>query len=309
MARLALAALTPAALEASLRVAADLQGQFDLAEGQWQLKLERARFEADRARRQYEAVEPENRLVARTLEAAWERKLRAHRDLVEQHERFLRQRPRLFDDGERDQVRRPATDLPALWHASSTSDTDRKEVLRQVIEEVVVTVEGDTEWVEARVRWAGGRQTTTRLRRPVARHDQLGAAPTLRRRVEGLKAEGCSSRRIAAVLGREGLRATDGRPFTAAGVRELLSRYGLSRPRRDTEELGTGEWLIPALSRQLGIASGTIYSWIRRGVISSRRIGEGKGQRVVVTGIQDLRGFESKIRARASRGGCDGRSK
>src|SRR5262249_28799539 len=69
VARLALLALTPSALEVSLRVASDLQGQFEQAEGQWRRRLERARFEAERARRQYDAVEPENRLVARTLEA------------------------------------------------------------------------------------------------------------------------------------------------------------------------------------------------------------------------------------------------
>ena len=236
--RLALAALSPAALEVSLRVAADLQGQFDLAEGQWLQKLERARFEADRARRQYEAVEPENRLVARTLEEAWEQRLRAHRDLVEQHERFLRQEPRLLGADEQERVRRLATDLPALWAASSTTDADRKEVLRQVIEEVIVTVEGDTEWVEATVRWAGGRRTSARLRRPVARLEQLGGASTLRRRVGELKASGTSSRRIAADLEREGLRATDGRPFTAEGVRRLMSRYGLSRARGEPEALG-----------------------------------------------------------------------
>src|SRR5262249_47324440 len=134
--RLALRALTPAALEVSLRVAADLHEQFELAEGQWRQRLERARFEAERARRQYDAVEPENRLVARTLEAAWEQKLAALRELSDRHERFLRSQPRIPDADEVERIRRLAADLPALWAAPSTTDADRKEILRQVIEEV-----------------------------------------------------------------------------------------------------------------------------------------------------------------------------
>ena len=106
--RLALQALTPSALEVSLRVAADLQGQFEQAEGQWRRRLERARFEAERARRQYDAVEPENRLVARTLEAAWEQRLAALRELSEEHERFLRQQPRAAE-------RRRAGARSAAW--------------------------------------------------------------------------------------------------------------------------------------------------------------------------------------------------
>ncbi len=140
----------------------------------------------------------------------------------------------------------------------------------------------------------GGRRTSTRLRRPVARLEQLGGALTLRRRVEELKAAGTSSRRIAAILEREGLRATDGRPFTAEGVRGLLSRYGLSRARGGPGALCEGEWLVPALAGHLGIASGTIYSWIRRGAVSSRR-GTGSGVRVVVTGVEDVNNIGCKV--------------
>jgi DNA invertase Pin-like site-specific DNA recombinase len=308
--RLALEALTPAALEVSLRVAADLQGQIDLAEGQWRQKLERARFEAERARRQYDAVEPENRLVARTLEAAWEQKLRAHRELVERHERFLREQPRVLSPDEQEQVRRLAADLPALWVAPGTTDADRKEVLRQVIEGVDVLVEGETEWVEARVRWAGGHQSTTRLRRPVGRLEQLGAAAALRRRVLELKAELKKAPRIAERLNREGLRALNGRPFTAAGVRKLLSRYGLSRTRHDAtcgpDALGPGEWLIPDLACHLGISSSTIYSRVRRGEVSTRRAGGEGGHRLVVTDIRDLRDLMSRREGASPREVGDG---
>jgi DNA invertase Pin-like site-specific DNA recombinase len=293
--RLTLLALTPAALEVSLRVAADLRGQTEKAETQWRQKLERAGFEAERARRQYDAVEPENRLVARTLEAAWERKLRAYRELSEGHERYLQQQPRVLTDDEQEQIRDLAADLPTLWRAESTSDADRKEILRQVIEEVAVTVEGDTEWCEIRVRWAGGCETRGRLRRPVARLEQLGHAEKLHGRVRELKAESLSGPRIAEELNSEGLRTTDGRPFTACGVRRLLFRYGLTRPRQHNESrLGPGEWLVPALAKHLGVPLGTVYGWVRRGLVSSRRIRDDRGgTRLVVVGLGDQPLLES----------------
>ncbi len=306
--RLVLQALTPAALEVSLRVAADLRGQFELAEGQWRRRLERARFEAERARRQFDAVEPENRLVARTLEAAWEQKLAAQRELSDGHERFLRSRPSAPDGDEQDRIRRLAADLPALWDAHGTTDADRKEVLRQVIEEVVVTVEGETEWCEARVRWAGGLETRSRLRRPVSRLEQLADAEGLRRRVREMKGEGLRAPRIAERLDAEGLRAADGRPFTAAAVRRLLKRYGLGRERRDALDLGPGEWLVPDLVRRLGVPPGTVYSWARRGVVASRRIGEGGGRRLVVTGLGERPDLESIRRLIGNEEDVHGRS-
>jgi DNA invertase Pin-like site-specific DNA recombinase len=87
--RLTLLALVPSALEVSLKVAGDLQSQHDATEKLWQQRIERARYEADRARRQYDAVEPENRLVARSIEAEWECKLQTHRELLDKHERFF----------------------------------------------------------------------------------------------------------------------------------------------------------------------------------------------------------------------------
>ena len=239
---MALQALAPSALEVSLRVAADLQQQLDQAQALWQQRLESARYEADRARRQYEAVEPENRLVARTLEAAWEEKLRAERALQEEHERFLQRQPRLLSAAEQEQIRRLAADLPALWQSPTTTDADRKTILRQLIDKVIITVEGETEWMEARIHWAGGHETYTRFRRPVARMEQLSAWPQIRQRILQLKKQGKTAQAIAEQLNHEGYRSPNDRPFTKVGVRTCLYRYSLSKlqRRRTTPELALG---------------------------------------------------------------------
>lgn len=283
--RLSLLALAPSALEVSLQVAADLQTQRDRAEQHWQQRLERARYEADRARRQYDAVEPENRLVARTLEAAWEEKLRIHRTLTERYERLAHEQPRWLTAAEQQQVRALASDLPALWNAPTTTDADRKTILRQIIDKVVVEVEGDTEWVEAHVHWAGGQQTYTRLRRPVARLEQLSTGPHVRDRITQLKRRGDHAPAIAEQLNREGLRPPNGKRFTAQCVRTWLSRMGLTTIRRsradDKRRLGPDEWFIPELAHELDVSYGTIYTWIRAGRVSARQMGGTQGRWVI----------------------------
>ncbi len=291
--RLLLMAMTPAALDVSLQVAADVEQQFAQSEQQWQQKLERARYETDRARRQFAAVEPENRLVARTLETAWEHKLRAERDLVERHEDFLRQQPRLLTALEQAEIRRLAADLPHLWNAPSTCDADRKEVLRQVIEQVRVEVEGDTEWVDVRIDWVGGHQTQTRLRRPVARLEQLSTWSTIRQRICEMKSAGVTVARMAIQLNREGFRNPDGHNFSEEQVRTWLSRYGWTEPRSSSLELEADEWLIPDLARHLAIPYRTIYTWIEDGHLRSRRLGN---RRVVSIGPEQLAELTSRAR-------------
>lgn len=100
--------------------------------------MERARYEAERARRQYDAVEPENRLVARSLERAWEEKLRVVEAVEQQHARWRVQEPILIGPAERAGLQALGENLPRIWHTATTSAADRKRILRFVIREVVL---------------------------------------------------------------------------------------------------------------------------------------------------------------------------
>jgi DNA invertase Pin-like site-specific DNA recombinase len=278
--RLTLKALTPAALEVSLQVAQDILKQRTAAEAHWLQRLERAAYEAERAARQYHAVEPENRLVARTLESAWEEKLCVQRELQESYERFLCEQPKTLTAAEQEQIRRLAGDVPLLWHADSTTDADRKEILREVIDRIVVNVEGESEWVEAKVYWAGGFQTYTRFRRPVARVDQLSTWPNLRQRLREMLDSEIDVRTIAERLDAEDFRAPNGNRIGVATVQTLRQRCNFSQRHRDPEtgaiELGPNEWLAADLAAYLSVGYQTVYGWIRKNRIAARRLADGR---------------------------------
>lgn len=272
-----LAALEPAALEVSLQAIEDVQAERARLHHHWQQRLERARFEAERAHRQFNAVEPENRLVVRTLERQWEAALQAQEQLQAEFERFQTQQPTTLDEAEREAIRRLAADIPALWHAETTTAADRQAIVRQLVDQVVVTVHGQSEKVDVQLHWVGGHATAVMLIRPVAKLEQLSYYPQLLARVAALHAQGYTPKAIAAQLNAEGWRPPRRREtFNAAMVYTLLLSQGLSGRRRgfsDTvDSRGANEWTVPELSRQLGIPHPTLFSWLKRGWLQGRQV-------------------------------------
>jgi hypothetical protein len=274
MSELVLQALEPAALEVSLDVAADVEAQRQRLHQQWDKRLERTAYEVERAARHYDAVEPENRLVARTLERQWEAALEAQEELKADHRRFLAEQPATLSAAERDAIRRLASDLPALWHAETTTAADQQAIIRQLVERVVVTVQGESEKVDLEVHWIGGHRTHAQQIRPVARLDQLSYYPALLARVAALHQQGLGRGAIAERLNAEGWRPAKRRStFTAEMVRSLLMRQGLSsavsRSRSGVRK--ADEWTLPELAYALEMPHPTLYRWLCKGYLHSRR--------------------------------------
>jgi DNA invertase Pin-like site-specific DNA recombinase len=271
----ALAALAPAALELALAAAQTLERErADLLQ-LWQQRRERATYAAERAGRQFRLVEPENRLVARQLEREWEAALAAQQHLEEEYDRFVRRQPRVLTAAEREAIRRLADDLPALWHAPTTTVTERKELLRQLIDRIVVDVAGDTERVQVTIVWAGGMQIQGVVLRPVARLAQLSTYPALCGRVRELASEGLRPAAIAERLNAEGFRPPKRRErFGRQGVTELLRQLGLDTPQsrsRARTGLAPDEWWLPELARAIPMPDITLYNWIQRGWVRAHQ--------------------------------------
>lgn len=173
VARQVLRALGPAALELSLKVVEGIEQERGRLHRHWEQQLERARYESGRAERRYQAVEPENRLVARTLEQRWEESLSDQRQLEDEYDRFLRSQPSQLSDAERARVLSLSRDIPALWDAAGTTAADRKEIVRLLVERVVVHVQNYSEYVDAMIHWRGGFTSRHEVVRPVRVYKQL----------------------------------------------------------------------------------------------------------------------------------------
>ena len=175
----------------------------------------------------------------------------------------------------RAEIQALASDLPQVWHAPSTTQADRKELLRILIEDITVSVAGDSELVDVTITWAGGHQTTGQAVRPVARLDQLSYYPALLARVTELAAAGRNNRQIADVLNAGGFRPPKRTSrFTGQQVRTLITQRGIRGQRKGRPAVLTtlppGEWSVPGLAAELGMPTATVYNWIYRGWITAR---------------------------------------
>jgi DNA invertase Pin-like site-specific DNA recombinase len=266
-----LRALVPAALELSLRAADDVCRERERLDRHWRQQRERSRYEAERAERQYQAVDPTNRLVARTLEQRWEEALRRVRQVDEEYERFVNTSPTRLSAADRDRIRTLAADIPALWHAPETVAADRKEVIRCLVERVVVTVAPDSEQVGVAIHWQGGSVTRHAVIRPLGQYEQLRDYPQLIAAIRRWHAAGCPPREIAERLNEAGFRTPrKHRPFKREQVHELMRRIGLNCGRMLPERLEASEWWLSDLADRLGVKAMSVRRWVARGWVRAR---------------------------------------
>jgi hypothetical protein len=243
-------------------VAADVEAERRQVHQQWTYRLERAQYAVERAARQYNTVEPENRLVARTLERQWEEALAEAEHLQADYARFLAVQPTTLASAERDAIRRLASDVPALWRAPGTPDAERQAIIRQVVDHVVVMVHGESEPVTVQGHWVGGHRTEATQIRPVACLEQLSYYPQLLARAAALYAQGADRRTIAQTLNRAGWRpAKRTTTFSALMVGRLLARQGLRYVLPVQAAVLAREahaWTLQELEQLLGIPEETL---------------------------------------------------
>jgi DNA invertase Pin-like site-specific DNA recombinase len=271
-----LVALQPGALELSLSAADDVVRERSALDENWRQRLERARTQAARIERQYQAAEPENRLVQRTLERRWEESLQEVRRLEEEYTRFRQTQPTTLTSHEVEQIRKLARDLPALWDAPTTMSADRQQVIRFLVERVGVEIEGVSDRVRVTITWAGGQHTHHELIRPVGRYKQTADFERVMSCIGELRAAGQSFPVIADQLNREGFRPPNRAVRFGKDIVGRLVRKHMSCDRTHPESPGVGlsrdEWFVIDLAAKLGLGKTTIHAWLRRGWIRYRRL-------------------------------------
>ena len=276
MGALVLQALEPAVLESSLQVAPDGEAERRQGPPQGTSRLERAQYAVARAARQYHAVEPENRLVARTLERQWEETLAEAKRLQGDYARFLAGQPTTFSSAERDAMRRLASDLPALWRAPGTTEAERQAISRQLVDHVVVTVHGKSAQGTVHVHWGGGHRTEATLICPVARVEQLRYSPQVLARVAALYAQGADRSTMAQTLPRAGWRpAKRTTTFSALMVGRWRARHGrryVPPVQAATLTREAHAWTVQDLEQRVGSPEEALYAGLRHGRLTARHV-------------------------------------
>jgi DNA invertase Pin-like site-specific DNA recombinase/uncharacterized protein YndB with AHSA1/START domain len=277
-----LKALTPAALEATQLAIAQLEANHDAALSQWRLAVERARYEAERAERQYRAVEPENRLVARGLETEWEKRLRDLASAEAELERREKQRPRTLSEEEKKKIFSLGSDLHRVWMAPTTTDRDRKELLHALLEEVILGVDREERRAHLTLRWQGGTLTEVDLALPRMKPRGLHTDEdtiSLLRRLAALYPDDV----IAGILNRQGRRTANGERFTANQVGSLRRYRNIPRYEPPTEP-PTGEIVpIRKAAEILGVYTSTIHRWLNDGFVAGEQITPGAPWQIRMT--------------------------
>jgi excisionase family DNA binding protein len=277
-----LEALTPAGVKAALAAAEQLEANHDAALGQWRLAVERATYEAERAERRYRAVEPENRLVARGLEAEWEQRLREREQAQAELTRREAQRPKTLTPKERHAILALGSDLKRVWSAPTTTPRDQKELLRTLLEEVILAVYRDDYRAHLTLRWRGGLLTELDVNLPRSRPATVRTDEETVALVRRLAAHYPDSV-IAGILNRQDRTTARGLRFTANLVGNLRRHWDIPRFQPPTDPRDGELVNIKQAAKVLGIAPSTIHRWLNDGFIAGEQLTPGAPWQIRIT--------------------------
>ncbi|MGO9148865.1 MAG: recombinase family protein, partial [Acidimicrobiales bacterium] len=262
--QLLLDTVTPVALEVALKVEAELEGRAEEADALRRSHVERARHRADLARRRYLAVDPDNRLVADSLEADWNDTLRELNDANDQYQRTATGRVAL-DDAHKARIRALATDFPRLWNDPATPVRERKRIARLLIEDVTIN---KTDQIHLHVRFRGGQTTSLVVPIPLAAYQARQTQPDTLAELDRLL-DTHTDAQAADALNAAGHRSGTGEHFTPNIVLHLRRSNGLPS---HLERLRTqGLLTITELADSIGVHPSTIKAWHRAGLVSSHQ--------------------------------------
>jgi len=254
-------AVTPITLEVTLAVQQELQSRLDEADRLRQQQVERARYDAELARRRYLRVDPDNRLVADSLEADWNDKLRLLADAQQACEQQRAQDRKLLNEEQRAAILSLATNFPQVWRDPATPDRERKRMVRLLLEDVTLI---RADHLSLHIRFKGGANRSVQLPLPQRSWEQRQTSSKVVAAIDQLL-DSHTCPEIAAVLNGQGLHSGEGKPFTARIVARIQQRYQLM-PRYDRLRKA-GMLSVEEMAQVLGIHPQRVKIWNRQGLI------------------------------------------
>ncbi len=298
--RLLLEALRPDQITLAIAALGAIEQESQVLERQWTLKRERARFEADRARRQYDAVEPENRLVARSLERLWEDKLRRAEEVERQHDAWQREQAASITEADRADILALGENLPLVWHAETTTAADRKQIVRLILSDVFVDQKRERGRVWIKIIWQTGACSEHWLQRRVQSYAHHADPDRLQRRIRELNAANKMDAEIAIILNAEGLCSAHGPAFKGETIHLLRKRWHIPTVKINGTTMNPRRWpdgtySVQGAAEVLGITSQTIFDWLRKGWLSGHQLAKGMPWQIMLSDVQAME-LRSRIR-------------
>jgi len=269
-----LEAIQPAGIEAALEAEKRIIDTYKATLKQWQLQVERIEYQVQLAQKRYESVDPQNRLVARTLEKQWEDRLCelnvAKTELTKREGTY----PQKITSQQREQIQTLANDLSKVWHLTTTTDRDRKELLRTILEEVIINHRDDKTVAHLCLRWRGGSVTNIQVNMPPRNTPKIRTEEDTIDLVRRL-AWHYNDAMIAGILNRQGRKTAQGFTFTQNRVGNIRRHWNIPKyipPKGQPKgELVT----IKKAADILEVAPSTIHRWLKDGIIAGEQITPG----------------------------------
>lgn len=278
--RLILTALTPDRIVLAIAALGEIEEETRAMERQWSLKRERARYDVERARRQYDAVEPENRLVARSLERVWEERLRRVDQVEQEYDAWRREQSVSISDNDRAEILALGEELPRLWRAATTRSADRKQIVRLVIKDVALDQKRRRGYVWIKVIWKTGAASEHWLQRCVQGYEQHADQDRLRQCITELNRQQKMDGEIAAILNKEALRTAHGAPFSGGMVHVLRKRWRIQSVKingtaANPQQWPDGSYSVQGAATAIGITPQVIFDWLRKGWLTGTQLAKG----------------------------------
>lgn len=255
--------VNPVTLDVALTVQQELQARLDETDRLRKQQVGRARYEAELAQRRYMHVDPQNRLVADTLEADWNQKLHALDEAQQEYEQRRQQDRQVFNEEQRAAILALAQDFPRLWRDPDTEDRDRKRMIRLLVEDVTM-LRG--EQITLHLRFRGGTQKSVTLPNPLRSWERWMTDAEVVNRIDELLNTN-TFEEIADILNDSGFRSGKGQRFTSRYIARIQKRYAL-RSRFDRLRAG-GMLTVDEMAAALNVNSKTVKIWAGYGLLKA----------------------------------------
>jgi DNA invertase Pin-like site-specific DNA recombinase len=267
MAEQVLQILQPAQLELAVEALKHLEAREQSITRQWQMRLERAEYDAQLAERRYLEVDPSKRLVAGTLEGRWNDALERLEQLKQQQAEVQHQDARVATPEQKAKVLALASDFPRLWHASTTEAKDRTRMLHLLIKDITVERHPGVKQAVLHVRWKGGACADVQVALPANIADRMRYPAEVVEKVRAL-ARDLPDDQIASQLNEEGRRSATGKAFTASMIQWIRHRHQIPKVQLKRPE----EMTVKQVAERFGVSHGVVYYWIERGLLEARQL-------------------------------------